>query len=614
MTAKSRHDWRFWGLALAGVVFTSGCNPESGTGRLNGADGADGGAADFDAGVPTGNEGLADGDVTMFLANPDREGLVTSVSAGAPPEFDAATVGADAAYLQVASECYAPSSGPVCGGTSCDLLAACCVDDGDCCSPVASPPLGPAIDFTACDGLTVAQCASDAGTTASVFGATAPVISAEGLTPNGSLFADSGAVFGDAVDLGTHRVDVDMRFTAPGTCAGSCLESIGVGFVSTASIGDQELVEPEVALLYSAAFESVSLVLNGEAVQGWPAASVSWSLVLKPEGQLEVIRDATVVSARAFNAKALRTAHFVVYGRNLNAPSNHAALQSLGVTVSLCDISDAWDESVPVGLQGRRPSIASNGSTRRLAVDVQGEIFWAAQSGSPTSFTPIGAEAALSPTREYEAAGVRDAELVWDGTQWHLFYTAVSLSGARTIGHATAGPSDEQFVADSAPTLTAPSGTLHIEAPAIYHRPGLWVMVARVERSGESELRLFETAMLGLGWAPIDASALSSLTRVATGQGDVTDPTIIVHDSAYQLYVAKRVGTLWSIVLFTSDELLAWRSIGSVLSDPATFGAREAAAISDNDRIDLYYVADHGAASALRFTGRTAASDSVPVP
>ena len=623
MRQKNQNHWLFQ-TALAGLILLfGGC--DSGVDGVDGlaADGgrgdvgADGGVEGADGGSPTAYEGVNEGDVLAFLANPERGDLVDDLATGAPPEFDAGLVGSDAAYLQVAQECYAPSGGAAaCSDASCGLLAACCVGDGNCCSPVGAPPLA-TFDFGACDGLTAAQCAVNVGTTAEPFGPTLPTITEDGLTPNGTLTADGGALFESPVDLTSQRVELSMRFSAPDTCGGTCLESVGVGFTAQPEFGIAELVEPEVALLYSAAFESVSLVVRGAAVQSWSAGSLSddWSLVVRPDGVVEVLRGTGTLTERAFATDGLQSVRLVVYGRNLNGSGAHAALQMLNTQVELCDIPSSWTPTEAVDLDGRRPSIASDGVERRIAVDLDGEIFWATQDGSPESFTLIGAEAALSPTRPYEAGGVRDPELLWDGTQWHLFYTAVSAAGTRSIGHATAGAGDTGFVSDTTPALEASADEVHIEAPAVYHRPGLWVIVARVELDGgASALRLFESPMLGLGFSEIESSTLSTLTRVEAGAGDVTDPSLIVHDSGYQLYVAERSGTLWSISLLTSDELFAWRSVGTVLEAEATFGAREPAALSEGDRIDLYYVEDDGANAPLQWTSRAAASDSVPVP
>ena len=45
---------------------------------------------------------------------------------------------------------------------------------------------------------------------------------------------------------------------------------------------------------------------------------------------------------------------------------------------------------------------------------------------------------------------------------------------------------------------------------------------------------------------------LESLTRTDGPGSEITDPSLIVHNSAYQLYYARRTGTRWALELAVS--------------------------------------------------------------
>jgi len=91
---------------------------------------------------------------------------------------------------------------------------------------------------------------------------------------------------------------------------------------------------------------------------------------------------------------------------------------------------------------------------------------------------------------------------------------------------------------------------------------------------------------------------------------------LIVHNSAYHLYYARRTGTRWSVELAVSDELLLWRAMGEVLGGSGngfdSLGARGPGAISRPGRIDLVYSGQDGVSFRLGTASRAAPSDSAP--
>ena len=109
---------------------------------------------------------------------------------------------------------------------------------------------------------------------------------------------------------------------------------------------------------------------------------------------------------------------------------------------------------------------------------------------------------------------------------------------------------------------------------------------------------------------------LEQLTRVEDATSELTGPSLIVHNSAYQLYYGRRTGTRWAVELAVSDELLLWRPMGEVLGGSGegfdSLGARSPDAISQPDRIDIVYSGQDGVSFHLGGASRAAPSDTAP--
>ena len=93
---------------------------------------------------------------------------------------------------------------------------------------------------------------------------------------------------------------------------------------------------------------------------------------------------------------------------------------------------------------------------------------------------------------------------------------------------------------------------------------------------------------------------------------------MIIHNSAYHLYYARRTGTRWSVELAVSDELVLWRPMGEVLGGSGegfdSLGARSPDALSqpDPDQIDIVYSGQDGVSFRLGTASRAAPSDTAP--
>ncbi len=575
-----------------------------------GAGGQGGPAApNFDGGI----SGLADNPVEQLFADPQRN----------PRDFLSTDAESAGGYTDAASACYA--SNDACGASDCGAFASCCVNTGACCELISdNPPLPALLDFQSCAGQTVSGCTEGLGSSAVTFGQLEPVLNDRGLVPNGTATAEGGAVIGDLMNLFSQRVEIDVRFSLPIGCGGTCLESAGVAFTA-AEPG--VFVNAEVGLLLSGSRELVNLMIGNAVADSFDAGSDStrWRLVLSPQGSAQVFRDGISQGTYSFDAAALERARFVAFGRNLSTPSNSAAIAVIEVASSICDNPRAWSERQPASITlggsevpghafGGAPSIVDDGVRKRMAYEVDGEIFVSEQE-APGEFFLSDSSPALIPTEPYETLGVGDPELVWDGNLLFLFYTAWDQNGAGSIAVAVSNPDPPVFMKSEAPSLVPLGDVVSYDAPSVVYRDGLWLLVVRTTLSGgATELRAFYTSDLDTGWAQVINGGLEHLTRVDSATSDVSDPSLIIHNSAYQLYYARRTGTRWSVELAVSDELLLWRPMGDVLGDSDkdfdSLGARSPDAISQPGRIGIVYSGQDGVSFRLGTASRAAPSDS----
>jgi hypothetical protein len=610
--------WRWLAFAALLALVAAGCGSEGGDDAQfqadSGAGGSEGVAGEGDAGdtrAPSsdGVSGVEINPIEQLFADPQRN----------PRDFLAADAEDAQGYSDAAAACY--TSPNVCGAADCEAFASCCVNTGACCEPIVdNPPLPALLDFQQCAGQTVGGCAQAAGSSATTFGQLEPVLNSRGFVPNGTATAEGGAVIGDPVNLSSQRVQIDVRFSLPIGCNGTCLESAGVAF--TAKEPD-EFVDAEVGLLLSGSREVVNLMIGNTVADSFNAGtdSTQWRLILSPEGLAQVLRNGISQGTYSFDAAALNRALLVAFGRNLGAESSSAAIAVVEAGSSLCDNPQAWTDRQPISIVpshalGVGPSIVEDGARRRLAYEVDGEIF-ISEEEAPSAFFLDDLNPALVPTEPYEALGVGDPELVSDGSVLFLFYTARNQNGAGSVGMASSTQDPPVFMKGDGPLLVPTGDVTSYDAPSVLYRDGLWVLVVRATlSSAATELRAFYTSDLDMGWEQVIDGGLEQLTRVDGPTSEITDPSLIVHNSAYHLYYARRTGTRWAVELAVSDELLLWRAMGEVLGGSGegfdSLGARSPDAISQPDRIELIYSGQDGVSFRLGSASRTAPSDTAP--
>lgn len=631
MSRNRRSQAQIW-LPMAGLLawVSAGCggegvpddfteNPDAaGSGGDAGFEGEGGQGGAGAPGVDADASGVRDNPVDLLFANPQRNprellsGLGTDSST---PE----------GYADAAHACYA--SPEVCGAVDCRAFASCCVSNGTCCEPIlADPPVPALLDFLQCAGQTVGACVEGYGSNAVTFGELQPVLNTRGLVPNGTATAEGGATIGELMDLSSQRVQIDVRFSLPIGCGGTCLESAGVALSSK----EPDLfVDAEVGLLLSGSREVVNLMIGDAVADSFDAGTdgTQWRLILSPQGSAEVFRDGISQGTYSFDSAALQRGRLVVFGRNLGAKFNSAAIAVLEVEASFCDNPRAWSERQPLSITldgnevpahafGRGPSIVDAGGPRLIAYEVDGEIF-ISEEDTPGGLVLNAPSPALVPTESHEAMGLGDPELVWDGSVLFLYYTARDENGAGSIRAAVSVGGFSELTKSEAPILMPTGDVLSFDAPSVILRDGLWLLVARATLAdGATELRAFYTSALETGWAQVINGGLERMTRVDSPTSELRDPSLIVHNSAYQLYFSRRTGTRWSVELAVSDELLLWRPMGEVLGNGDDgfdrLGARGADAISQPDRIDIVYSGQDGVSFRLGTAARAAPSDTAP--
>jgi hypothetical protein len=618
--------WKWLTLAAVLAVVSFGCGETESAGSSPAVDAGAGGSAGSGGNSAVNGGGGAEapnfadalGENPALFADPQRNpgdflGLSTDATEGAQ------------GYADAALACY--STPNACGGPDCGAFASCCVNTGACCAPVVdNAALPAALDFRTCGLLDLLDCAAASSAMTATFGELEPVLSARGLVPNGTANAEGGALIGEPVDLASQRVELDVQFALPVGCGGTCLESAGVAFTATAP---GAFVDAEVGLLLSGSRELVNVMIGNEVADSFFAGpgSTKWRLVLSPNGLAELFRDGALQGQYAFDAVALTQAQLVAFGRNLSATANSAAIASIEVKVADCDNPRAWSERQPVSVSigvndaarhafGASPSLVDLGQSKQVAYELDGEIYVGELVTPGEVFVAVPAPV-LVPSTPDEAMGLGDPELVFDGSNVFLFYTARDASAAGSIRAAVSDLGLSAFTRTGASGLIPAGDVVSYDAPTVAYRAGLWLLVVRATHSdGATELQAFYTSNLDDGWAPVVNGGLEQRTRVESATSEITEPSLMIHNSAYQLYYARRNGTRWSVELLVSDELLLWRPMGDVLggSDEAydSLGARSPDAISGPDRIDMVYSGQDGVAFRLGTASRIAPSDTAP--
>jgi hypothetical protein len=349
--------------------------------------------------------------------------------------------------------------------------------------------------------------------------------------------------------------------------------------------------------------------------------------VLSPNGVVAVERDGAIQGSYSFDPEQLREARLALFGRNLGDEGDSAAVAQLATSTELTDSPRGWTEQRPITVivsdsvdprlaMGREPSIAEGTGLIAVAFELGGEIFVGQREGSEQiGFLDPGPPPVVFPTEPFEVGGVGDPELAWFSDSLYVFYAAYDENGIGRIGSASISESQATKALD--PVLEPDGDVVSYDSPTLALRDDLALMVVRATlQSGGSELRAFYSADPQTGWERIVDGTLEELTRVEDPGSEITSPSLIVHNSAYQLYYSRRTATRWTIELAVSDEMLLWRPLGESLGATGegfdSLGARGADALSVTDGVELIYAGQDGIASNLGFARRPAPSSTAP--
>ncbi len=568
---------------------------------------------------------------------------VSDPSGGASPSPEAAASCFDGVDNDMAS-----ADGFDCGDPDCAGIASCVVGNGSLCTAISDDSLA----ITGCAELPVTT--DCIGGVAEPFGSPSPWVADGALHPGGDD-ADSGIIYEQAVGLRSHRLALRATLQQPTCLAGDpCLDTVALGVTGQPKedLAAGNRVHAHVALAYSAARSAMSLLLSDTVVQRWPitpSTPDSWTLVLRPDGLLDVLNgDDSLLGTELIPWAPIDDARVVVFGRSMNRayPSpDGAALTALDVGVSACDMPSAWEERGPVqvGVAAGGSPLALDDAEQvsavvggvdgrhylvyRQAGDAPGQNrFMAAFETTigPNDYRRVADEPILTPDEVYDEGGIADPELFWDGAQFHLYYTAIEgITETRSIAHAS-GPELTSLVKDPLPLIApAEHGFQHLEMPSHARSSGgVDVLVAR--GIGQSSHELVAFAYLDEVWTRVvGTDPTSSLSVVSKRELDVrlpgrfdadeiAHPSIVRVGGAFHIYYAGRHGTRWGVGLLATDELLYFRDVtgGDALLAGSGEGfdalsTLEPDVLVEDTQVSLFYVGTDGAS---RTVGRAARS------
>jgi hypothetical protein len=566
-----------WALVLAGgcadLTPSRGDDPDV---ALDAGTGSDAFGPVFDGGAGAGDMGLeppSPGYAGIPAADAD------SVRTGGESETDDFASGARSCFdgedndLDDAIDCQDPACFPI---------ASCCVGSGRAACCTGAEELASA---TFDDCADVASCVGGATT----FGTPAPFVTGAGLAMGGDSLYDSGLLLSDTLDLRGERVTLEASFRDTTSCA-SCLDGAAFGVTAQSSLDDQDHVEPLVALQRNAGGD-VRLRVGPRTIRSFPVTEGEpFTLVLRPDGVGEVSHDG---STHPFTHTVSRIVHAVAWGYSSNPSASEPEgvfLDDMAVRRARCGTAEGWRERGPVaGADAERLTAIGAATTPEgthwLVLDDMDGL-------------AIGT---LDESGAFEAQAVEIGTIPWatEGHGWGLTHDGTDLwltflaeaDGRPALGRArlngdTFEPEDEPFF--------APFGTI---------RHAQWVS----DRDHELIVAELEGGVALYGRGPEvpggDWSLLPSDLPALT-EGARQPQLVRTREGVWLLHVARAAGTRWVLELFASDELVAWRSLGPVLTgsgdleDFDALGASAPAAVIEGDALQLCYVG-HGAAEQV---------------
>lgn len=512
-----------------------------------------------------------------------------------------------------------------CSLPTCADLASCCIGDGACGSRVTAG-LIEALPIDECTfGDDAADCFDVRGLTAEPFGPR-PIVTAGGISAaEGSVGEDSGIALG-TIDLATHSARVSFRFHPATGCALGCVDAIGVAVYREGETGD-----PLVALVYSAQRGRVGLFVGGIEAQQFEitSASDSWALHVLAPGTVRVDRNG--VAGVPIAVTLPRAARLAIAGRAGGTAADRAAIAAMTTEAILIDNPSAWEAPLPFLLnQGatewsaalEAPSIALEPPGAYVAFSSAGSIYLARATGA--GVPSVGGTALIQQNdlgdRAWARGGPADPEIVIGEIGPEIYFTAHSdQSEQGSIGHARI--TGDRAIVDPEPVIyPAALGAYGLEAPSVaIHPSGDRVMVVRVAWDERRTELLAFVQRAGDVFMPVDGNlgeltASAGRSRLAFGADELGDPTVVLHDRVWKLFVGGRRGTRWTIGLFVSDDLVQWDFHGEVFAGARStndrLGVRSADVVATSAGLEMIYQGAVAGLPSLSRTSVTATNDA----
>jgi len=208
--------------------------------------------------------------------------------------------------------------------------------------------------------------------------------------------------------------------------------------------------------------------------------------------------------------------------------------------------------------------------------------------------------------------GIEDPELIWGPDRLHLYYTAVSVMGVRTIGLATTPSSlDAHWEREVAPVITTATDRefLTHESPSVVlHHSGTWVMMTLATRADGSQAMPVYTSEDGVHWERLVGAGFPHLEEDTVFKG----PDLSLHANVWYVHMARRRGARWRLDAAASDQLVFWRSLGEVMH-PRLVGSALAVMEPDLEwqpgQLEVRFIARSSNGRQLLTTRRISAAD-----
>lgn len=495
----------------------------------------------------------------------------------------------------------AEADGFDCDDSNCATLPSCCVARPQapetCCQPTSG---GDALSSlgSCTPGGSPLECITDA----MAFGAPTPFVD-DGLALGGDGVYDSGLLFDAPVDLRTSNLDVRIRFRQA-VCTGSCRESAAFGITTQEALGAQSHVDPEVALVVSGERREARLLIADDPAAVWnDVGDGEWHVVLRPDGDVLVGRDGSTPTLVA-TYQPVANARVVAWGHSRNPGAtgdDGIRILELDPTVEVCDMPRGWSARQQLVLQvtdevdtagARSPSVVVDAAGMpRLAFEQGGNIYLGVRE-NPERLERWARDASEA------RADAADPELVRTDEGFRLYYfSGTELSSTWMVANADASLDN----LDVGTPLTVPAvGFAHPSIVPISppDRTESFAMAATISGG----IGTFSSED-GLSWTPHGAVPIELLEAAEVGE-----PSLVVLNGGYQLAVPLRRGARWSVAIFASAELLAWRLVDERALEAGEgterVGVRDLELFVNDDMLEAVYVGSDGVRETLHHAAR----------